>query len=243
MPWVHLDDQFPDHPKVVSAGGDAAWLFVCGLAYCKRFNTGGAIPRGQVGKLTDRRSPLKLADTLVRVLLWEPAENGFQVHDYSEWNRSSESRSEAGRKGAHARWHDKGNAFANANGNAIASVSHIAQDAHIPIPIPKAAAASKLLTHDVPVTGGAAALSEAALGLIADRRVAANKQVSNPGAYRKAVLEGLRTDYAERLADVDLVRDWTPETLANWLEPAPVVVPSNFAPGSGRLPNWSLGES
>lgn len=39
MAWIYLDDHFPDHPKIVLAGGDGAWLFVCGLGYCKRFAT------------------------------------------------------------------------------------------------------------------------------------------------------------------------------------------------------------
>lgn len=113
MAWVYLDDQFPDHPKVVLAGGDAAWLFVCGLAYCRRYSTGGEIPAAQVARLTDRRQPAKLAAKLVEVGLWEVDGDRYQVHDYSEWNRSEKSRSEAGRKAARARWDTQRNANAS----------------------------------------------------------------------------------------------------------------------------------
>lgn len=239
MPWVYLDDHFPDHPKVAAAGGDAAWLFVCGLAYSKRYATDGAIPRNQVARLTDRKNPLKLAGTLVTVGLWETADDGFQVHDYSDWNRPAESRSEAGRKAAEARWHSK----RNANGNANACDPHMPQDALSPFPIPIPAAASNSLTHESRDSADAAALSEAALNTIADRRMAASVNIANPPAYRKSLLVGLRRDYAEKLSEVDFSWNWTPETLAVWLEPAPTPPPSNFAVGSGRLPNWSKGES
>ena len=82
MPFVYLDDQFPDHPKVIRAGADAAWLFVCGLAYSRRYGTGGAIPTAQVSKLTTLRNPLKLAGRLCAERLWEVIRDGFQIHDY-----------------------------------------------------------------------------------------------------------------------------------------------------------------
>lgn len=115
MAWVYLDDQFPDHPKVVRAGGDAGWLFVCGLAYAKRYGTEGVIPKVQVCRLSDRKMPRKLANLLVQVGLWEEHIDHYQVHDYKEWNGSRDSRSEAGKKAARARWHGK-----DANGNADA---------------------------------------------------------------------------------------------------------------------------
>ena len=107
MSWVYLDDQFPDHPKVVQAGGDAAWLFVCGLAYCKRYGTEGAIPKPQVARLSDRRQPGKLAARLVDVGLWDDLGDQWQVHDWCEWNKPQASRTEAAKKAAAARWKDK----------------------------------------------------------------------------------------------------------------------------------------
>lgn len=130
MAWVYLDDQFPDHPKVVRAGHEAAWLFVCGLAYCKRYGTGGVIPKAQVPKLTTVRNALRVAARLVEVNLWEArASDGFIVHDYDDWNQAAASRSEAGRKAAHARWHAKRNANAPPDADANASEAHVPQDA------------------------------------------------------------------------------------------------------------------
>ena len=65
MTWAKIDDQFPDHPKVVAAGGDAAWLYVAALCYCQAKLTDGHIPAGIVPRLTDRKAPMRLAATLV----------------------------------------------------------------------------------------------------------------------------------------------------------------------------------
>lgn len=129
MAWVYLDDQFPDHPKVVRAGAEAAWMYVCGLAYSKRYGTHGVIPVDQVPKLTTFRGAARLADRLVAERLWEKTPDGFVVHDYDDWNRKSESRSEAGRKAAHARWHAKRNANADAEADAAAPEPHLPHDA------------------------------------------------------------------------------------------------------------------
>lgn len=151
MSWLHLDDQFADHPKIAQAGGDAAWLFVCVLLYCKRFDTEGFVPAAQVARLTDRKQPARLVTKLIAVQLLHETDGGYLVHDWSDWNRSSQSRSEAGRKAAAARW-DKHNAIRNAN----ASASHDdriqkddASGCTIPIPNPLLTSV-EMVTKDEP---------------------------------------------------------------------------------------------
>lgn len=90
MPWVKLDDQFPDHPKVLAAGPLASWLYVCGLGYCGRLLTDGFIPDGQVRKLADVENATELASRLVEVGLWDREEGGYRVHDYHEYQPSAE---------------------------------------------------------------------------------------------------------------------------------------------------------
>lgn len=80
-----MDANFPDHPKVVNAGHEASWMYVCGVMWCARLLTDGHIPAGQVQRLTNTRHPDKLAKRLVEVGLWELAEGGFCVHDYGDW--------------------------------------------------------------------------------------------------------------------------------------------------------------
>lgn len=89
MTWVRLDDGFLDHPKVVAAGGDAGWLYVCGLVYAARHLTDGVIPQGMVARLSDRAEPLALAARLVEVGLWERTAGGYRVHDYLDFQPSA----------------------------------------------------------------------------------------------------------------------------------------------------------
>jgi hypothetical protein len=122
MPWVKLDDQFADHPKIAAAGPLASWLHVCGLCYCARFLTDGFIPNGQIRKLADLDNTVELADKLVEVGIWEKVEGGYQIHDYLEYNPSREqvlatrqARAEAGAVGGQQAAASKAQAKAKQN--------------------------------------------------------------------------------------------------------------------------------
>ncbi|WP_329217415.1 hypothetical protein [Streptomyces microflavus] len=98
--YVRVHDGLPDHPKIIDAGGEAGWLYVCGLAYASRQLTDGVLPRRLVLRLTDGSNPEASASALVRVGLWHEGEHGcpscpqvgpdaFVIHDYLEHQRSS----------------------------------------------------------------------------------------------------------------------------------------------------------
>lgn len=88
MPWVRLDEMFPEHPKVLAAGGDAAWLHVCAIAYCNRHLTDGFVPAGMIQRLSDRKKPLELVKRLIAQRMWEVASGGWQIHDFHEYQMS-----------------------------------------------------------------------------------------------------------------------------------------------------------
>lgn len=90
MSWIKIDDQFPDHPKLVLAGARGGWLYVCGLCYCGRYLTDGAIPAVQIRKLTEFDDNEALAAVLVEVGLWERRGETYIVHDYHEYNPTRE---------------------------------------------------------------------------------------------------------------------------------------------------------
>ena len=237
MAWVYLDDHFPDHPKVVAAGSAAAWLFVAGLAYCKRYETDGRIPKAQVGRLVDARSPQKLALRLCEVRLWEMHGDEYHVHDYSDWNKPAESRSAAGRKAAHARWSREkrsANAYANASEshgerttNADASTcppphpptdeNKSSDDSHKP-PDPPDDDQAKPRPDPPPVVRQAVAILAARD--LATRQTAGHlPPIADPLSWENAA-------YDRRIAVawplVELARaqpDWTAEQLADFAEP------------------------
>lgn len=102
MTWVKLDDSFPNHPKVLAAGENAAWLYVCGLCYCSQHLTDGFIPAAALSRLTSLSGVRKLAQRLVEVGLWLSAPGGWHVHDYDAHQRTR-AQVEAERDGAAAR--------------------------------------------------------------------------------------------------------------------------------------------
>ena len=129
-PIISLSVGMPDHEKIVRAGGDAAWLWICGLAYARRQHNDGVIPEGQVTRLSDRKQPRRLAQILVRERLWHgtghdcprcpvPMPGSYVIHDYADWQQlaveeAADEEAEAatriakmqgGAYGNHRRWH------------------------------------------------------------------------------------------------------------------------------------------
>lgn len=208
MPWVKLDDQFPDHPKVAQAGDLGGWLWVCGLAYCRRQETEGRIPKAVVPKLVHARTG-PLVALLLRLELWHDDGDHYVVHDYHDWNKPTENRRAAGRKAAKARW----DAERKANAHAIASETHSEPTANghakrCPPPQPPPIGTSPHPPTDTPAPSAREAkLMAAAAGLLArhdlDRQPPGH--VRDPAGWHATatarMLDQHRTSWLERLAE------------------------------------------
>lgn len=112
MPWVRVDDHFDEHPKMARVGplGWALWL--AGLAYCNRNLTDGFIPWNVAKKLVSweflstRENTGKthawsidastgshtqevdgefVINLLLENGLWTEVEDGYVIHDFSEY--------------------------------------------------------------------------------------------------------------------------------------------------------------
>lgn len=119
MTWANVDDLFPEHPKVIKAGGDAAWLYICALCFTNRNLTEGRIPKAVVPRLSDRKAPMRLAKRLVDVGLWHDEGDAFVIHDWDKYNEGAEkvkARKEQARNAARAKWSK--HAQSNANSTA-----------------------------------------------------------------------------------------------------------------------------
>jgi len=110
--WVRIDDHWGLHPKVLGTGYAGMGLFVWGLTYCNLQLTDGFVPNGAWPGMAGAAAAVQ---ALVRAGLWEPAEGGYQVHDYAvyQWTRERiaaehAQKSAAGKLGADARWHPNG---------------------------------------------------------------------------------------------------------------------------------------
>jgi hypothetical protein len=115
MTWVALDDKMPDHPKIVGLSDGAFRLYVSAIAYSNRHLTDGIIRAEAVSGLMPRYRKAYLTELIDRMLWVETTAGVYEIHDYLDWNKSraeveehltrvSKARSEAGKKGAAARW-------------------------------------------------------------------------------------------------------------------------------------------
>ena len=88
MPWVRLDENAMEHPKIGGLSDGAFRLWVQGLAYCQKFLTDGWIASVALRGL--RAYSAKRTMALVDSGLWHTGTDGVQVHDYLDWNESKE---------------------------------------------------------------------------------------------------------------------------------------------------------
>jgi len=161
--WVRVDDGFEDHAKVDPLSDAAHRLWLRAACWCKKpanEHTLGFVPRAllrTIGKNAGSQAHLeKLAQELVEANgggifeqgLWEPVDGGWRFHDWATYQpkddeeRIKERRSEAGRKGAAARWGTKSGVNAPPNGTAHSTASFpngklMAKNAPEPVPEPE----------------------------------------------------------------------------------------------------------
>lgn len=93
-----------EHPKILEAGDDAGWLYVCAIMWSKEHDTDGFIPEYALARLTGKRNPSRLVSRLVSVRLFDVTDNGWLIHDYLQVQESSAARKAAAKTAAKARW-------------------------------------------------------------------------------------------------------------------------------------------
>lgn len=116
MPYIMLDDNYADHPKVDSLTDGAFRLHTAGLCYCAKNTTDGVVDRRRVPRLVPNYRSSQVAELLDRGL-WMPHPDGYEIHDYLDWNRSKRWWDEKREKDAKrkAEWR-AGQAVKNAGG-------------------------------------------------------------------------------------------------------------------------------
>lgn len=87
MPYLNLDDNFADHPKVDALSDGAFRLHVAGLNYCARKLTDGTVEKHRVHRLMPVYKPTYLRE-LLNASMWLEVPEGYAIHDYLQWNKS-----------------------------------------------------------------------------------------------------------------------------------------------------------
>lgn len=102
-----IDDDLPDHPKFLSVGPVAAWGWLRGLCWCRKYLTDGFIPKQTASTLLG--SATEIAKLLQEKLCHE-VEGGYMINDYLEHNPSKarvlqvrKMKARAGRLGGQAK--------------------------------------------------------------------------------------------------------------------------------------------
>lgn len=86
MPYLNLDDNFADHPKVDALSDGAFRLHAAGLLHCAKNLTDGFVDERRVARLTRTYKPVYLAE-LVTAAMWLRVLGGYDLHDYLDWNK------------------------------------------------------------------------------------------------------------------------------------------------------------
>lgn len=130
MPWFKVDDQLAFNAKVVAAGNSAIGLWARAGSWSSAQLTDGFIPTHMANAMANPMANPCDPDALVIAGLWDVVEGGYQFHDWADFQPSAEAerekrkaRSQAGRKGAEARWGGKtdGKSHSKSHGKPIAN--------------------------------------------------------------------------------------------------------------------------
>lgn len=116
MPWVRIDESMPDHPRTLAlmgsgrnAGADFGFL-VAMICYSSRVGSDGFVPQSALVRCaswrTDSRQVGRTAARLASVGYLEPAnirgQVGWQIHKFSEYQRTKDERDKLGKVRAEA---------------------------------------------------------------------------------------------------------------------------------------------
>lgn len=99
MPYLNLDDNYPDHPKVEGLTDAAFRLHTAGMAYAAKYLLDGYLTASQVSKRPGHK-PTTLRE-LIDGGLWHECGEGcgtktcppgrpgrYLIHDFLQWNKS-----------------------------------------------------------------------------------------------------------------------------------------------------------
>ena len=109
LPWIRLDTSMPDNPKILGlltepSGHQAAFVWICCMAYAGKHETAGFIPREAATRVHGRTADFK---RLCTVGLLTEGPGGWDINGWDEFQLSDEAaqvRRDKAKKAAAARW-------------------------------------------------------------------------------------------------------------------------------------------
>ena len=161
MPWVRIDDGFAEHPKLAEVGPLGMALQIAALCYCNQKLTDGFIPwttarsllsweflgipdeKGRKryklgissGMVGDDVTSEFVIGLLVEAGIWEETQDGYQIHDYLDFQPSREDVLAQRQKTA-TRVSQLRNRRSNTVSNAVTTPGVTPAPVPVPVPVP-----------------------------------------------------------------------------------------------------------
>ena len=89
---MRLDDGFFRHPKARAAGKDGRALMLAGMCWSAANLTDGHIPVDSLTQILSDAEVKRVAlERVAAAGLWHPGVDGWDIHDFLDFNRSRES--------------------------------------------------------------------------------------------------------------------------------------------------------
>jgi hypothetical protein len=133
MSWIRLDDNFPNHPKIVGLSDQAFRLYISGLCYASHYLTDGLIIEPAMRRLDGADG----VNELVEAGLWLQVAKGWQIASYGEYQtpKSEVEKAKQANRERVNRWKEKQKG--NGINNGLLTDPHTQTHTHIHTPINK----------------------------------------------------------------------------------------------------------
>ena len=233
---MKIDDGYHRNPKVRAAGLHARALHLAGLCWTSANLHDGRIPRAMLALIAaEAEVKPSVVKRLVEVGLWHETPDGWEIHDYLEFNRSAaqiqadreaaKRRQQKGRQSqALSRRDDDRDERRDFGGGAYGG-----PDPTRPVPLTSNPTTNPESVAPNPAGGGGVDGYAEALRLAVDAEQAAERNpIGNPAAWRKTVRERLERAHGPAIRAA-LAAGQTPAQAATVTRPAPATRVSPLA--------------
>jgi hypothetical protein len=194
--WVKIDDKFPRNPKILAAGLEASWWYLCALTHCAEQLTDGFIAATAVPVIAPHiTDPQDVVERCAQAGLIQPVDGGWLIPDFLELNWSRQ-KVLAERESAAQRQRRRRAQHTTDTPEMSRRDTHRTHGDGSPSPSrsrPDDLSSSSTHGFNTRPVENRTTIDQVAQAVI-DNRLARQHDIRNPNAWRRRALANLRTD-------------------------------------------------